>query len=258
MTLHSVPGDHLREAAARWGTPLYVTDLDAAAESLAEFQAAFPAALIAYAVKANTDPRLLRRLAPAGAGAEVVNSIELALAQQAGFPSDRIVMNGVGKTDADIAAADEVGALVNAESFEELDTLLAFGIDRIGLRLNPALSADTHPHLATGARNSKFGITWTDLDTALDRCRAAGRRIESVGAHIGSAIDDLGPFTRLAELLDEAAARAGAPRINLGGGAGVGVSVQAFADAVRGGDSRLRRGSSSNRVAAWWRRPAGC
>ncbi len=225
--------DHLRAAAARWDTPLYVTDLDAAAANLAEYQDAFPGALTAYALKANTDPRLLRRLAAAGAGAEVVNAVELALAQQAGFPSDRIVMNGVGKTDADIAAADETGALINAESLEELDTLLAFGIDRIGLRLNPALSADTHPHLATGATNSKFGITWTDLDTALDRCRAAGRPIESVGAHIGSAIDDVRPFTRLAELLVQAAARAEVPRINLGGGAGVGVPVDAFAEAVR-------------------------
>ena len=207
--------------------------MDAAAENLAAFQAAFPAALIAYAVKANTDPRLLRRLAAAGAGAEVVNAVELALAQQAGFPSDRIVMNGVGKTDADLAAADEVGALVNAESLEEFDTLLAFAVARIGLRLNPALSADTHPHLATGAANSKFGIALTDFDPALDRCRAAGRHLESVGAHIGSAIDDLEPFTRLAELLVEAAARAEAPRINLGGGAGLGVSVDAFADAVR-------------------------
>jgi diaminopimelate decarboxylase len=226
--------DHLRHAAARWGTPLYVTDVDAAADHLTEFQAAFPGALVAYAVKANTDPRLLRRFAAAGAGAEVVNAVELALALQAGFLSERIVMNGVGKTDADLAAADEVGALVNAESIEELDTLLAFAIGRIGLRLNPALSADTHPHLATGAANSKFGISWTDLDAALDRCRAAGRNLEIVGAHIGSAIDDLGPFTRLAELLAEAAARADAPRINLGGGAGVGVSVHALADALSG------------------------
>jgi diaminopimelate decarboxylase len=224
--------DHLRAAAARWGTPLYVTDVDAAVGHLAAFQAAFPGALVAYAVKANTEPRLLRRFAAAGAGTEVVNAVELALALQAGFLSERIVMNGVGKTDADIAAADEVGALVNAESLEELDTLLAFDIARIGLRLNPAMAADTHPHLATGAVNSKFGIAWTDLDTALDRCRAVGRHLESVGAHIGSAIDDLEPFTRLAELLVEAAARAEATRINLGGGAGVGVSVPALADAL--------------------------
>lgn len=73
----------MRDAAARWGTPLYITDLDAAAAHLAEYQAAFPGALIAYAVKANPDPRLLRRLVSHGAGCEVVNAIELPLAQRA-------------------------------------------------------------------------------------------------------------------------------------------------------------------------------
>ena len=233
MTHDSLPAEQLRNAANRWGTPLYLTDLDAAAGRLDAYRSAFPGAVVAYAVKANTDPRLLRRFAASGAGAEVVNAVELALALSAGFPGERIVMNGVGKTDVDHAAADEVGALVNAESLDELDMLLALDAARIGLRLNPALEADTHAHLATGAAISKFGIAWADLDAAIDRCRAASRSIESVGAHIGSAIDDLGAFTRLAELLAEAAARAEATRINLGGGAGTGISVSDLADAVR-------------------------
>lgn len=223
----------MRDAAARWGTPLYLTDLDAAAAHLAEYQTAFPSALIAYAVKANPDPRLLRRLVAEGAGCEVVTATELELAQRAGCPPERLVMNGVGKTDADHVAALHAGALLNAESLEELDTLLGVGAPRIGLRLNPALTADTHEHLATGAADSKFGIAWTDLDQALDRCRAAGRRVESVGAHVGSAIDEVGSFAVLAERLVEAAGRVSAGRINLGGGAGLEVSTTALADAVR-------------------------
>jgi diaminopimelate decarboxylase len=232
MTAAALP-EALREAANRWGTPLYLTDLDAAAATLAEYQVAFPGALIAYAVKANTDPRLLRRLTDAGAGAEVVNAVELALALRAGCPGERVVMNGVGKTDADHVAAHAAGALVNAESLAELEALLAGPPGRIGLRLNPGLAVDTHAHLATGAADSKFGISWTHLDAAIDRCRAAGRPIESVGAHIGSAIDDLGAFSRLAERLAEAAARTGATRINVGGGVGAGVPVAALADAIR-------------------------
>ena len=223
----------LRDAASRWGTPLYVTDLDTAAARLADYRAAFPGALIAYAVKANPDPRLLRRMASEGAGAEVVTAIELALALRAGCPPARIVMNGVGKTDADHAAARDAGALINAESLDELDALLALEAPRIGLRLNPGLVPDTHAHLATGAADSKFGIGWADLDTALDRCRSAGRRLESVGAHVGSAIDDPGAFALLAERLVQAADRANAPRINLGGGAGTGMAISALADAVR-------------------------
>ena len=117
--------NRLRDAASRWGTPLYVTDLDVAGATLDAYQAAFPGALIAYAVKANTDPRLLARMAEKGAGAEVVNEVELALARRAGIPGERIVMNGVGKTDADHEAAREAGALINAESLAELDSLLA-------------------------------------------------------------------------------------------------------------------------------------
>ncbi|MEX1278584.1 MAG: diaminopimelate decarboxylase, partial [Chloroflexota bacterium] len=81
--------------------------------------------------------------------------------------------------------------------------------------------------------DSKFGIAWTDLDSALDRCRAAGRTLESVGAHVGSAIDDVGTYALLAERLAEAAGRAGAERVNLGGGAGIGLSIPALAAAVR-------------------------
>lgn len=200
---------------------------------MAEYQAAFPGALIAYAVKANPDPRLLRRLMADGAGCEVVTATELALAQRVGCPAERLVMNGVGKTDADHAAAVDAGVLINAESLEELDSLLAMGAPRIGLRLNPALAPDTHAHLATGAADSKFGIAWTDLDQALDQCRTAGRALESVGAHVGSAIDDVGTYSVLAERVAEAAGRAGAVRINLGGGVGTEIPVSALADAVR-------------------------
>ena len=200
------------------------------------YRDAFPGALIAYAVKANPDPRLLRRLADADAGAEVVNAVELALVHRAGFRGAGIVMNGVGKSDADHAAAIEAGALLVAESLSELDQILAQPRARdwrLGLRLNPGLAAETHRHLATGAADSKFGIGWTDLDTAIDRCRAAGRPIESIGAHIGSAIADVTAYSQLAERLAGAAGRAGASRIDLGGGAGTDLEPAALADAIR-------------------------
>ncbi len=90
--------DVLGDAARAWGTPVWVTDLDAAVANLARYRAAFPEALIAYAVKANADPQLLRRLVAEGAGCEVVTAVELALARRAGCLPERIVMNGVGRT----------------------------------------------------------------------------------------------------------------------------------------------------------------
>jgi diaminopimelate decarboxylase len=225
------PVDLLREAADRWGTPLYVTDLDAAAGRARAWQEALPGALVAYAVKANPDPALLRRLTDDGIGFEVVGPVELALALRAGAPPERIVVNGVGQRDADLRDALATGALVNAESLGALDVLLEAGPGRIGLRLNPALETDTHPHLATGSKSSKFGIGLEELPEAVKRARAAGRTITSIGAHIGSDIGDLEPFARLARQLARTAAELGVQRIDLGGGfAG---EPARYADAIR-------------------------
>ncbi|HEX2194573.1 MAG TPA: hypothetical protein VHK63_06435 [Candidatus Limnocylindria bacterium] len=182
------PGALLAEAASRWGTPLYVTDLDVAAARFRAYAETFPGALIAYAVKANADPQLLRRFVSEGAGAEVVTAVELALARRAGCPGERIVMNGVGKRDEEIHLALEAGALVNAESRDELGALLSLAAEhagaRVGLRLNPGLDAETHPHLATGAASSKFGIPLSVLGEALDLVREAGLPLAgSGGAH---------------------------------------------------------------------------
>jgi len=225
----TLPREQLLEAAERWGTPLYVTDLDAAAAAAHAWRAALPGALVTYAVKANPDPALLRRLADEGFGFEVVGPIELALALRAGGAAERIVVNGVGQTDADLADALASGALVNAESLGALEALLlAPTRGRIGLRINPALDADTHPHLATGSAGAKFGIALSELPTALDRL---GRPPESVGAHIGSAISDAEPYRELAAMLANLAEETGAEWIDLGGGfAG---EPEALASAIR-------------------------
>jgi diaminopimelate decarboxylase len=212
----TLPADLLREAAERWGTPLYITELDAAAARARDWQRALPGALVAYAVKANPDASLLSRLAGEGIGFEVVGPVELALALRAGAPAARIVVNGVGQTDADLRDSLATGALVNAESLGALDTLLAAGAGRIGLRWNPALEADTHPHLATGAASSKFGID--DLDAAIELVRRAGTGLASIGAHIGSDIHQLEPFAQLAVRLGGIASDLGVDHIDLGGG----------------------------------------
>ena len=220
----------LADAAERWGTPLYVTDLDAAAERATAWRRALPGALVAFAVKANPDPALLRRLAAEGIGFEVVGPVELALALRAGATADRIVVNGAGQTDADLTAALDSGAIVNAETIGGLEAMLRHP-GRIGMRVNPALDAGTHPHLATGAADSKFGIALDEVPVALELARKSGRRLESIGAHIGSDVRQLEPFAALAGLLGQLATDAGADRIDLGGGfAG---SPHAYADAVR-------------------------
>jgi diaminopimelate decarboxylase len=176
-----------------------------------------------------------------GAGCEVVTAVELALALRAGCPADRVVMNGVGKRDEELHLALAAGALVNAESLDELSRLLLLAADhdgaRVGLRLNPALDTATHPHLATGAASAKFGIPLASLPDALTLMRDAGQPLACLGAHIGSGIESVEPFAELATRLASAATQAtdaGLPpgRIDLGGGLS-GAAPEALATAVR-------------------------
>ena len=172
----SLPRQRCVEAAERWGTPLYVTDLDAAAAAAHAWRDALPGALVAYAVKANPDPALLRRLADEGFGFEVVGPIELALALRAGGTPERIVVNGVGQTDADLArcAGHRRARQRRVARRARRADLRPAARGRIGLRINPGLDADTHPHLATGSADAKFGIALDELPAALERLRSAG------------------------------------------------------------------------------------
>ena len=166
-----------------------------------------------------------------------MTAVELALARRAGIPAERIVMNGVGKRDEELHLALGAGVLINAESLEELAALIALAADhadaRIGLRLNPALDARTHPHLATGAASSKFGIPIADLPEALAALREAGREPASIGAHIGSDCRIPGRLRRAG--LPPGRCRRELPpttRIDLGGGLAT-ADPAALADAVR-------------------------
>ena len=235
---------------------------------LAPTRASFPGALVAYAVKANADSQLLRRLVADGAGCEVVTAVELALALRAGCPAERIVMNGVGKRDEELHLALAAGALINAESLDELGRLVALAADhagaRVGLRLNPALDAGTHPHLATGAASAKFGISLADLATALGLIRDAGLPLAALGAHIGSQVESAEPFGELALRLEEAAAQASAAgmppeRIGPGGGGG-GTSAEDDSSPTWPPQSGQPSGVGGlileSRPARWWPRRA--
>jgi len=181
--------------AAQVGTPAYVYDLDGLRSSAQALEAAFGAAphLTAYAVKANTAGSIVRALAAAGTGADVVSGGELEVALGAGIPPRRIVMSGVAKTDAelDLALGHDIFA-VQVESVEELDRLAARARAvgrraRLGLRLKPGVEIDSHAHIATGHDAAKFGIALDDLPAAWQRV-AAHPELEAVGlsSHIGS------------------------------------------------------------------------
>jgi len=222
--------------AAEYGTPLYIYSGSTILDRYHEMHEAFAGVdrLIAYSVKANGNLSILRLLAGAGAGADIVSGGELYRALRAGIPADRIVFSGVGKTAPEMEAALEAGILgFNVESEGELRTLSAVAsahgaVAPIALRINPDIESPTpHAYTRTGHRESKFGIP-SEEARRLYRLAAAlpGIRVVGVDVHIGSQIQEVEPYRRaLDHVLEQVDAlrREGIELeyLDLGGGFGI-------------------------------------
>lgn len=211
--------------------------------------------LIAYAVKANGNLSLLARLASQGCGADIVSIGEMQRALKAGFPPEHIVFSGVGKRRDEIAAAAEAGLrAIHVENVQELDVVesVAMQLERplpIGIRVNPDVDAKTHPYIATGLRESKFGLAIPVAEGLIPRIVGSPHlQLEAVACHIGSqlaspqplrdAIEILGGFAKFC--LDHGAKLRA---IDVGGGwpmhygqeADPYPPAEAFGEAIRGG-----------------------
>ncbi|MFO7564179.1 MAG: diaminopimelate decarboxylase [Enhygromyxa sp.] len=230
-----VEGVDLRSIAAEVGTPVYVygsAHIEARYRSLVAALAGRPTQ-ICYAVKANSNQAVLRTLARLGAGADIVSGGELVRARAAGIPADKIVFSGVGKLPEEIDAALAAGIRsLNVESAEELE-LIASRAAALGkrapvsLRINPDVDPDTHPYLATGLREAKFGIPMErGLELSLRAVELPSLELVGLACHIGSQIVEAAPFldslARMRELIDALAERGVKLRsLDLGGGLGI-------------------------------------
>ena len=218
------------------GTPAYVYNADAIRRQYARLDAAFAGLphRICFAVKANSNLAVLRVLRDLGAGADIVSGGELQRALAAGFAAERIVFSGVGKSPAELDEAVRSGVgHIHLESADELSAL-AEVVERhrktisVGIRVNPDVSADTHPFISTGQGGIKFGVPF---DQVLDLALAVGRqgrlRLDSIAMHIGSQILDPKPYReglgRLAGLVSELreAGIATLRNLDIGGGLGI-------------------------------------
>jgi diaminopimelate decarboxylase len=224
-------GVFLREIAQRHGTPTFVYSAAAINRAYDELDAAVREPhLVAYAIKANSNLSILRRLAERGCGADIVSAGELSRAFRAGFPPDKIVFSGVGKSDAELANALAVAVrAIHVESIAEIDALEAIARDAnirapIALRVNPDVDAATHPYIATGNAGTKFGLSIEAARTLLPRLLASGHlRVEGVAMHIGSQLTTPAPMADAVTILAAFAVdcvRAGARlrSIDVGGG----------------------------------------
>jgi len=218
--------------AQEYGTPLYVIDEKRIRENFRTFKSAFPDADIYFAAKANWNLSILRILASEGAGADVFSDGELYAALIAGIPQEKILFNGNSKTMNELQMAIDSGVRVSVDSMDELHALSDLAIKSgkvvdIAFRVNPDVSPDTHPKIATGLASSKFGIGYKDVLKAYEEAKELpGINPVGIHCHIGSQITDVAPFGEAVERMMDIAeqiTRLGVTLefVDMGGGLGI-------------------------------------
>lgn len=195
----------LIKRAEGYKTPFYAYDLGVLHNSIEACNAAKPSNFhVHYALKANTQEKVINALSANGFGADCVSYNEVKHALDNGFKADKVVFAGVGKTDDEILSALKQDIFCfNVESFQELEVIaeLAKGVGKtagIALRLNPNVKADTHKYITTGLNQNKFGIDEKDIPKAINIIKNNQfLRFEGIHFHIGSQIVDLENFKQL-------------------------------------------------------------
>lgn len=217
-------------------TPFYYYDTSVLRETLREIQNSterYNNFHVHYAIKANANQHLLPIISAAGMGADCVSGGEIKAALHAGFPADKIVFAGVGKSDWEINLALESNIFCfNVESIPELEVINNLAatkntVARVCFRINPDVGAHTHANITTGLAENKFGIAMSDMEEVIERA-ASMENISFIGLHfhIGSQILDMADFEALCNRINELQTQLElhhiqVKHINVGGGLGV-------------------------------------
>jgi len=246
----------LARIAERYGTPCYVYSRAALTEAWRAFDAAFAGRdhLVCYAVKANSSLAVLNVLARLGSGFDIVSGGELTRVLAAGGDPRKVVFSGVGKSEEEMRQALAADILCfNVESEAELERLdrvagNAGKTAAVSLRVNPDVDPRTHPYIATGLKQNKFGVAWQDAPGLYRRARGLRHlTVAGIGCHIGSQLTELAPFSAALDRVLELADRLQSDGITLshvdiGGGLGIRYrdeSPPAFRDYARALTDRL-------------------
>ncbi|HCO09340.1 MAG TPA: diaminopimelate decarboxylase [Acinetobacter ursingii] len=243
----------LLQLAEQFGTPLYVYSKAAFEKHYLDMDRAFDFIdhQICFAVKSNSNLAVLNVLAKLGAGFDIVTGGELARVLAAGGDPAKIVFSGLGKSEADIEKALQVGiACFNVESYAELDRIqkVAAKLGKkapISLRVNPDVDAKTHPYISTGLKENKFGIpSDTVYETYQYAASLSNLDVVGIDCHIGSQLTETKPFVdaldRVMVMIAELKKRGiDLKHIDIGGGLGVCYkdetppSVEEYANALK-------------------------
>jgi len=217
-------------------TPFYYYDVNVLRETLScinKEAGKYNNFCVHYAVKANANHKILTIIRENGLGADCVSGGEIRAAVKAGFPTNKIVYAGVGKTDWEINLGLDYDIFCfNVESVPELEIINELAtakgkIARVAFRINPNVGAHTHANITTGLAENKFGISMEDMDKVIDMAETLPN-IKFVGLHfhIGSQILDMGDFVALCNRVNELQEKLYARQIivehiNVGGGLGI-------------------------------------
>lgn len=217
-------------------TPFYYYDTDLLRKTLSAINTEtqkYPNYHVHYAVKANANLKVLSVINKAGLGIDCVSGGEIQQVLKAGFPADKIVFAGVGKSDWEIELGLDAGIFCfNVESIAELEVINEIACAKgktanVCFRINPNVGAHTHANITTGLAENKFGIAMEDMETVIGRAKEMNNiSFKGLHFHIGSQILEMDDFIALSKRINELQDRLEASGItldiiNVGGGLGI-------------------------------------
>ncbi|MFP3230757.1 MAG: diaminopimelate decarboxylase [Caldisphaera sp.] len=192
--------------AEKFGTPLYITDLDVVEKNYknieSSFKKYFDKLKIFYAMKANYNPFILDLLKDLGSGIDAASPYEFILAEKIGFSGKSISFAppNASKEELSIASSYNVNTLI-LDSLDMLENAKGLRFENYGVRINPGIEAGFSEKVMTGKAYSKFGVDISNLDKIIDRSKEIGIEINGLHAHIGSGILDERPYSILIDKL---------------------------------------------------------
>ena len=223
---------NVKDLANKFGTPTYCYSFNKLKENIDSFKKNFRsfAPLICFAVKSNTNVKLIREIGRLGLGADVVSMGELMMSLKAGINPKKIVFSGVGKTSSEIKyAVDKKILLINAESKSEIIEIekiakLKKKVIDIGIRLNPNTDAKTLSQISTGKKENKFGVNEKIFYELVKYSKQSKFiNLQCLSVHIGSQILSYKPYEKMLKVLDKTIKKSmyKFKFIDLGGGMGI-------------------------------------
>ena len=215
----------LESIAEKYGTPTFVTNADILRERVAQMNTAFPMKKkILYAIKANSNPAIVKVLKDAGIGGiDTVSTNEVRLALEIGFDAKDIIFTGNNPSDEDMRYVTEKKVLINAGSLSEIERFgKIFPRKNIAIRINPGVGAGLSEKVITGGEKAKFGIIHTQFEEAKALLKKYNLHLTGIHAHVGSGFYTPDEFIKSAKMvLKEAENFENLEFVDFGGGFGI-------------------------------------